>query len=114
MEQQKTNIPNAKNTIEKMGRLVSSGMSKADLMICNKADAYADLNFSALTLWVLKKHFGFTKAQLNEFFELVAAESKKRKDYEHALCLIPEAEELKAFGIDVEALTKGVQNSGNK
>ena len=114
MKQQKTNIPNAKNTVEKASRLVSSGMSKADIIACNKADEFSDLNFSTLILWVLKNKFGFTKKQLIEFFRSVAEESKNHKDYEHALCLIPEALELKEFGIDIETLTKEVQVSGNK
>ena len=108
------NCGNVRAVNEKVATLISKSFKKTDLLLLNKADYYAERNYETIILSVLKNKFGFSAEQLTMFFKGVAEECKKHSDYENAICLIPEAKELKAFGVDIEALVQEVQNNGDK
>lgn len=96
----------AKKVSEKLARIISNSLSVSELKCYNLAEKADSLSFDALYLWVLKNQFGFSVKDLTQLFKSVSKEALQFKDYALSGQYIPPVEELKNFGIDIEALSK--------
>lgn len=101
----KSNAP-AKKVSEKLARIISNSLSVTEIKCYNLAEKADSLSFDALYLWTLKKLFGFSKEDLLKLFKAVSEEALEYKEYSLSGKCIPPVSELKAFGIDLEELSK--------
>ena len=91
--------------VEKLNRISCRWLTSDEQMLCDRATAQSNKNADAGTLWILHTDYGFTKEQLIEFIR------KFREDYsflEHSLQEaiedLPEVQELKNIGVDLDAI----------
>lgn len=93
--------------VEKMQRICARWLTADEQQLCDRASAQSNKNADAGTLWLLHTDYGFTKEQLIEFIR------KFRENYsflEHSLQEaiedLPEVQNLKDIGVDLEAIYK--------
>ena len=101
----KSNSP-AKKVSQKLARIISNSLSVSEIKCYNLAEKADALSFDAIYLWVLKNVFGFTCEDLLKLFKEVSKKALEYKDYSLSGKYIPPVDELKAYGIDLEKLSK--------